>query len=189
MNWDYGFELLKKEREVNICWKTIRFTQKTLRECLEFHYDLIQDDFNIIKWVKDFLKDCNSNFTEKDFQNIDIEKTFDFLLQKLFTWYFSDKKTKEVVKNKKQKIPYSSYLLNIWDNDITKVDKILDMTPEAINYLVDGKVYNINEQTEKWRNKNRINQDIKQTDDSERQKILDGAKYYDEKTKNKINNN
>lgn len=175
------FELITKEREIFILKKRFVFKQKTLRECIEFHFELSQDWFDLWKWCFEFLKAHNNQFKKSDWEKLDHEKTIDFILQKVFTWYFAE--WKESKWNKKTAMPYGAYISACCDNDITKADRLLDMTPEAINFLLDWKIYNINEQSDKGKRKNRINQNIKNTSDAERQAILDNAAYYD-KVKN-----
>lgn len=179
------FELIKKQRQIEIFWKEVIFSQKNLRECMEFHFELQQEDFSVALWVAETLKKLNPKITKNDIKRLDIEKTFNLFLEKMFTWYFDKEEKVKSWKHNKTAMPYSAYISALCDNDITKVKSLLDLTPECINFLVDGKIYNINEQTDKWKRKNRINQDIKNTSDEERRKILEGAAYYDKMKNNK----
>ncbi len=179
------FELIKKQRQVDIFWKKVIFSQKNLRECMEFHFNLQQKDFNVGLWVAETLQELNPEINKKDIKKLDIEKTFNLFLEKMFTGYFDSWEKVTSWNKNKTAMPYNAYICACCENDITKVEKLLDLTPEAINFLIDGKIYNINEQTDKWKRKNRINQDIKNTSDEERKKILEGAKYYDKMKNNK----
>ncbi len=55
---------------------------------MEFHFNLQQKDFNVGLWVAETLQELNPEINKKDIKKLDIEKTFNLFLEKMFTGYF-----------------------------------------------------------------------------------------------------
>jgi len=166
------YRLIKKDFSIEILWQELKYKQLSYYECIELHY-LITKWLNIKEWTYNFLKD-KIIITYEDLSKIDIDKFFNIYLDTACRWFYSkDKKKNET-------IPFEAYITFLSKEiNIDPLTLIKEYTPEAINCITDGIIYNINEQTEQWRNKNRINQEIKNTPKEEKDKILKNVEKID----------
>ena len=171
------FELLRKEYEVEILGQTLKYNQATVYECIDFSYTIQQEWFKLEDWIYEFLND-KIKLQKTDLLKVDLSKFIDMLYSSLFKWFF----VKSTSSGKS--IPYASYVVFLSEKLHIDPNNILNTyTPEQLSFYTDWIIYNINEQTKEWRNKNKINQDIKNTSQSDKDKILENIRLRDEKLK------
>lgn len=161
------FEVLRKEYELDLLWKKLFFTQASMYECIQFSYELQKKDFDLVKWMCDFIKE-RIDVKESDLLNIDFNKFFEVLQNYYFKWYFSkEKQTWETY-------PFEAYIMflsekfNIDPNTLLKT-----YTPEQINFYLEWIIYNINNETKEWQRRNKIKQAMKEL---EKEKTQEEAK-------------
>jgi len=162
-------ELLSKEwvLKINI-WKddfSFLIKQATLIEIVEFDYYMKKDSNEIVTYIFEILqksKKWDLNFTEKHFTEIKPDKfknIFDFILWTYCRWFYNQKETKtKKAKNLSWEAPFSSLLAFIFQNSNETLESIKKCTWEEIQYLSEWIIYNLNEQTPKWKAENAKNQ-------------------------------
>ena len=155
------FQLLVKDFELEINLKKkhiLSYKQATLYECIEFSYKIKQDDFDILKWVEQFILD-NSFIQRNELILIDMQKIIDVLMSTMFREYFWKG-------NSTSSYPFEAYIMSISEKfSIDPVSVMKQYTPEQIKYLVDWIIYNNNEQSKEWKKRNKINSSMRQIKD------------------------
>ena len=160
----------------------LKFQEANIKEIIEF----LQSDKNIINYFSDFIL-SNSNATKKDLQQILLN--FDIIWEQLNNTYFRWLNQKWNVLNIKQENNnenenenknnwwFSSYVALISEKmNIDPISLLEKYTLNQLNYLTEWIIYNANEQTDKWKEQNRMNVIRKQRDnlsDTDAQKIKD----------------
>ena len=127
-----------------------------MKEVLEFLDKKRQEDFDIVEWVFDFIGK-HSNISQNDYKYIayEIDNIFKTLKDTYFKGAFADNDAgdslwSDIVGT------ISPYLCMLSDKLSIHPDKMIDeYTPEMLEYYTEGVIYNINEQTEEWRKKNK----------------------------------
>lgn len=171
------FELIKKDTPFKILWQDIILKQLTYYECIEFQYNFV--NYWIAETLYEFLKD-KMVITKQDFIKINIDDLFTQIKKTIMRGFYSN-----IEKTNTETVPLESYFDTLCGWDMSKIDTILNYTPEKINYLINWRIYNNNELTPVWKNKNRINQEIKNTPKEEKDKILKNVEYIDNLINNK----
>ena len=141
-------ELLRKDFELDVLWKTFKYKQLTFQECLDFDFEMRKKDFDVSKWAYNLLK---HTISKKEFYTINLQKFLDVYLDTAMRGFYSKKTSKWW-----KEAPTSSFI--VWVCKYLKITpkEYLEYTPEAINYLVEGMIWNLNEQTKEWQRKNKI---------------------------------
>lgn len=164
----------KYELKINIKRKVLFFTktktillkykEANILEVIEF----IQSDKKIIEYFSEFILN-NSNATKKDLWQIllSFEKIWEHLNNTFLIWINNNNNTNNsVILNNEEK--WSNWWFNSY---ITLLSEKLNIDPiyilnkytlRQLNYLTEWIIYNINEQTEKWKKENRMNSTKKQ---------------------------
>ena len=154
--------ILKTDFELIVLKQKLKYNQYSLRECIEYTNIARNDDFNIEDWLYDFLKD-RINISKLELKKLDTWLLIKTLYSTLFRWFFAEWTWSSWWKT----IPYSAYIMFLADWDITKINSILDLTPTLIEFWLEWKIYNINEQSKEGQKRNKINsirQDLKSWD-------------------------
>lgn len=178
------FELLRKTYQLEVLWQTCTYEQFSMYECLEFSYMIQKKDFKIEDWIYNFLKD-KIEIKPTDLINIDLDKLMKVLLDTAFKGFFSDKK------EQKDWMPFEAYIMFLSEKFSLNPDDLLKKyTPEQINYYTEWIIYNLNEQTEEWQKRNRINREMKEyknsiDEEKEKEELKELLKKMDLKSKKK----
>ena len=177
-------KLVKKEYSIDIDWKKVKFKQLTFYECMEYLIYSNQEDFDLYWWLDNL-------FWEKlNYKNIDLKKLFSKLYETAFKWFFKEWKNLPTskLKNLKSEYEYLSYLISqSWYFKKDPLTILKEYTPEQLDLFSEWLVYKLNEETKIWKWKNKIMLDIKSTDNSERDRILEMTKRIEEKEKLNLN--
>jgi hypothetical protein len=129
------------------------FTLKQLSfyDCLCFNFERKQLWFDYREWIKKLL-----DITDKELLFIDINKfvkTYEETALREFYW--KEKPTEN-------KAPDSFFFYYLSKENKIDVDKLIKTyTPEWIKFLSDWLTYYLNEQTEDWRETNRLRKELK----------------------------
>jgi len=153
----------------------LKYKEASIIEIIDF----LKSEKQIIEYFSDFIL-SNSNATEKDLW--EILKNFDIIWKQLNNTFL-----KWLDNTKKEKIWWTSIKQDNWwfNAYIVLLSEKLNIDPMKIltkytlnqlNYFTEWIIYNINEQTEQWKAKNRMNNIKKQREDlndKDAQKIKD----------------
>ena len=149
------FELLKKTFTIKVLDEVIEYKQLSYYECLELHYLINEPWFNIVEWVYKFLK-TKLDIKEKDLLNIDIQKFFEVYLNTGCRWFYNKVKNKKI-KEDLDIMPFEAYISFIANQlCIDPIWLLKKYTAEAFEYVCDGVLYNLKEQTKEWKRANQL---------------------------------
>lgn len=162
----------KYELKINIKRKVLFFTKiKTILlkyqeanvlQVIEF----IQSDKKIIEYFSEFILN-NSNATKKDLSQIllSFEKIWEHLNNTFLNWFNNNIDNSNILDNNKW---WSNWWFNAYITLLSEkfnIDPIYilnNYTLKQLKYLTEWIIYNINEQTDKWKKENRMNSTKKQ---------------------------
>ena len=131
------------------------FNQAKVINILKFLNDLEKKDFNLNIWIWDFIKQYSTKrISNKELEAIYLnwDKIFEQIKNTYFKWIFKWNKTKNTNYS-----PISSLLSFIckewWVNGY---DLLYKMTWDDIMLFAEWGIWNLNEQTKKWKKLNRL---------------------------------
>lgn len=143
------FDLLQKTYEWEILNQQFIFKQLSYYDCLETHYKISQEWFDIT-WRVYWLLQEQIAITKKDMNSIDINTFLDVYMNKAMKWFYSRKSNEETM-------PFEAYIaLLSKELNIDPIRLLKSYTPEAINFLTEWILRNINSQTKEWQKINKI---------------------------------
>jgi len=151
------FELKKKRYGIKLGDNIYTYSQATLWETIDYLF-FLENNFNILVFLEELFgvqsfEEGKYEVFLKDINNSDINIVMEEILNTRFKWFFSKKDNK----NEKNSIPYNAYIVFLCKELNTSPSDILNnYTTEAIAFLTDWVIYNLNEQTEEGRRKNKI---------------------------------
>lgn len=178
-------ELILKDYEIIVLWKTIKYKQQSFYDCLDFSYKLQEKDFKLEDWLLDFLNKNGWVFDKKELIKIDFEKFLQVLFDTAFKGFF--KKGKKGWKS----YPYEWYLMLLAEKFSLDPDSIIrKYTPEQLEYYTEWIIYNTNEQSKEWQKRNKIDRQFKEmrkeeSDEDALKRIKAFQKRKEEARKNK----
>jgi len=145
----------------------IKYKQATIIETQNFIEQVEKN--NLQDWVLKFLEN-NSNANKISMWIVKMNwKFFEELINKLkltmFHWVFNEKEDKSDWSSIQ---PFESVLCFLCKEiNINPLEFVEKYTIEQMNYLLDWIIYNINEQTEEWQEKNQRRQFNKENKDED----------------------
>lgn len=171
------FKLLKKEYVINTLWKTYSVEQLSYYDCLEFYHKILQNGFDVREWCyEEILKKIQID--KKDLEKIDINKFFKFYIDYACKWFFW---VKQNTSNSESIATFSSFLCFLSEKiHLHPLWILKEYTPEQLEEISEGIIFNLNEQTKEWRTKNKVKHLQKQNKWSKEQNEAD-LKYIQEK--------
>lgn len=157
-------ELLRKTYTLEIEFtveKTVKFTyqQAIFKEILSL-CKTIEDQINLGEWLYDFLmKKCTQDvkMIKEDFNMLNedqVTRIMNFTLDTYGRKYFSTSEKIDI--KKKAKSPSSSFITFILKETNETLDSLLNLTWEQIEFLQEGVVWNLNEQSKEGRQRNKM---------------------------------
>ena len=167
--------LLKKKYKIRIKVKrfffekelVFSFNQGTFKENLELFYSIKKG--KIYEFLFDFLNK-SGKISVRDFNSIPFlekQRIINFLID-TFAKGFFDKKGKKPIESP----PFGSFIVFICEHSNETVDSLLSKTWEQIEFMLEGIIWNLNEQTKEGRNKNKLSQIKKGTSFEEEKKAI-----------------
>jgi len=161
--------LLRKDYnlKIKISWKEIivKYKQAYIQELLEFLTESQNDNFDLLGYIFDFIeKNANITLLQEEKNEImpKVVEIFEKLKNTLFKSFFTIKKGVSG-----SKWPFSSFLMIICDKFSCDPKYLLEnYTWEQItdeNSYIDWIIWNANEQTKEWRQKNKQRVKFKET--------------------------
>lgn len=143
------FWLLKKDFEIVILWKNIKYSQLSYYDCLEFYKKITDKDFNIVEWFQEITK---SDFSKKELFKIDFEKFLKLYFDTACKWFFK----KWNIAGKDSISSFESYLSFLSEKiHLDPLSILKNYTPEQLEIITEWVIFNLNEQTKEWRSINR----------------------------------
>lgn len=145
--------LVRKKYKIDIAGKVVEFRQLTIMECLEFSIYSKEKDFNLIEWL-------NWLFWEKlSYKSVDMWKLMQEIYKTAFAGFYSEKKGWKITEKEKikQDFEYLAYLVALsWEIKLDPISILEKYTPEQLTAVSKWLSYKINEQSDKWKQKNSI---------------------------------
>ena len=176
------FELLKKTYRLEILGKDLVYEQLSMYDCIEFLWTINEEKTPIEDWAFNFINQ-RIKISKKDMKKINITKFMDVMFDTAFKSFFNSSK-------KGSKYPFEAYIMFLSEKFNLDPDTLIKRyTPEQITYLVNGVIYNNNEQTKQGQARNRINKAMQDVKCSDREKDLAKIKEMEEKLNAKRNGN
>jgi len=163
------WNLLRKNYNLTLklSWKEIivRYKQAYIKQLLEFLEESQEESFDLILYVCNFIE-INGKITLTDEQREEIEpkivEIFKKLQETLFKSFFNDTKG-----GWGSKWPFSSFLMIICDKFACDPKYLIEnYTWEEItseDWYTDWIIWNVNEQTKEWQQKNKQKTRFKET--------------------------
>lgn len=171
------FKLLKKEYIIDILGKTYSLEQLSYYDCLEFYHKILQKNFDIIEWSYEEISK-KIEIDKEEFQKIDINKFFKFYIDYACKWFFWVKLNNS---SSESIATFSSFLCFLSEKiHLHPLWILKEYTPEQLEEISEWIIFNLNEQTKEWRQKNRIKHLQKQNKWSKKENDED-LKYIQEK--------
>lgn len=172
-------EILRKDFTWEILWQTLKLKQASLKECIEFQFELQQEWFKLELWIYEFLNSHWIVLKLEDLLKIDLNKFTQTLFDTRFKWFFGKRKVSN------DSMPLEAYIMLLSEKFNRDPDYIIEKyTPEQLTYYTDWIIYNANEQTPEWRRKNKINLKMKEIKKEDKNKDLEEIKALELKLKN-----
>ena len=161
-------QLLRKTFVMDVLDKQIEFQQLSYYDAMEFDYMIRQEWFDIVKWFKQFMIEHWIEAEEIDELSIDeVNKMFKVYTDTALRGYYSNKQIKQST-GKVSYVPDTSFIVFISKElSIDPLTLIKEYTAEWLDALVEWIMWNLNEQTKEWRERNRqkaIWMDLKDVD-------------------------
>ena len=172
-------DLLNKTTVITLFWQTVKYKQFSMYDCIDFALSMKQEDFRLDNWVFDFLKD-KMELKKEDLNKLDLKKLIDVIFNTAFEWFFNTKKVWG------KSMPFNAYIMFLCEKMFIWPDELLKTyTPKQIEYWTEWIIYNLNEQTPKWRKQNIINQKMKELKTQDTGKDLEEIKQMENILKSK----
>jgi len=157
-------ELIEKKYSINVKFLDskdykVEYGQAKFKEVLEFQ-TIMENEKALVEWLYFFIKsNCKQKVTKKMFNQLKtnhINKILDFILKTYFQNFY-----KKSEKNDVQKSPTSSFIAFILQYTNETVESLMNMTWQSIEYIMEGIVWNLKEQTPQGKAENRRQFELK----------------------------
>lgn len=145
-------ELLKKEFELIVLWKVLKYNQMSYKECLEFDYYIQNNKITVWERAITYLQ-VKLWLNAKELKKIDLKKFFDTYIDTALRLFYGKKRVEW--KPKQRTSIDSAYIMRmsskLWIDPIKMIE---EYTPEALHFCGEGAIWNENEKTKEWQNRN-----------------------------------
>ena len=157
--------------DIEVAWSVnnklkLKYKQATIFETMDFLKTL--EEWKTVEWTLDFIKNHWGTKIALWFIKIDnnlFNKVFETIKNSLFRWVFGKAEAKNDWGGTQ---PYSAILVFVCEKlNISPHEFQNEYTIEQMNYLLDWIIYNINEWTEEWQEKNQRNNFNKENKDED----------------------
>lgn len=161
---------------------SISYTQMNMYDCIEFNHNLTKPEFDIYKWIEDFIKDWWAKIKKKDYRCIDTNKMLEAIFSTAMKWFYEKKKWWWW-----KPYPFEAYIALLSEKlNIDPTRLLKEYTPEQITYYAEWVIYNWNEQSKEWQAQNKKNQAKKEMNEEHTaEEALQIAKDLEKRLKSK----